>query len=971
MKLSRRNFLFGSVSSIVLLKASSAKARLLHGASGSGRVTINVPPGYLNLVKGFGFQPDPANQDSNGYPVTTPTSTMVANINMPSNYWGDFVWKWAGEGSMDIVAGPPTIVSQSTQGSGSFQVGDSAGGNQALTSVTAPRIQFKFGINIQGLSDSGVSNGAGGTMIRVATKTGFAANIQAGNAVNVSGVVSGQTNANGTWTMAAVGGNTSAFDLVGSTWSSANGTSGVGGVAAMQYTNSSIRIVNTGTFSGFSNLVWCKSGDETAITNGQMTDTVLLNQLQYLCNPNSLAAPNVWLRFMDFSGAQQNIESDYSQRILPSQISYNAQYFRNSYWVGTISNSSDALTCSDPSISTWNGSSYIDNAIVQGNVNIANSTGFPTLAVGGHPAKPIFAYLNETPIHYSVAAPAGAAGQVLHFKFSAGGAAWLNSGSDYSLTYTTTTTGPNGNDTTSATALAFNIATVFENDTVLKAAGLQYGNPGPVTIYPRTAQAGRLSLTQTNTDPTLITIQQIDPSAIATGNSTFVYNYLLDGWIYRAGGTVMAGPLEIAAEICNFVKAHCWWNWGTVKGGLVTSVTNFFATNLNSGLKFGTEPGNEVWNTGAAPFGLWSALGAALGFSEQSFIYNYSYAALRACQYYALSSAAWTSASRAASDHFVIQPSATFDVTINGNFDTAQLKGAYLNRTGGTVNGVANNPIYGTYGGLNGSGAISVDYNVSPNRPVDITGATGCAPYWSSHWLGNGGSITSASDIVGTVTQNAPWLQAALDYMNGNTATAFASMVNQFTEVTGGGSGNNGFDFVDMGNTFGTEETMIAQYDGSRPAGMSKLFILDYECGPSWGVGSNGINGINTIGLAGINSSNGDVQAIASRMSALGWNVSAYGSSSTDYTGVAIKAVTMFQGWKYDIDHTGAAANTGSYKNMIKKNYYAARNVHNRNREAHAAQFGYGTGAQWGLMFPDYNTLEKYTNYDAIHEFNS
>ena len=110
-------------------------------------------------------------------------------------------------------------------------------------------------------------------------------------------------------------------------------------------------------------------------------------------------------------------------------------------------------------------------------------------------------------------------------------------------------------------------------------------------------------------------------------------------------------------------------------------------------------------------------------------------------------------ASRPANTHYIFQMSATFDVTTNGDFDTAQLKGTSLN--------ASTNTIYATYGGLNGRSAPS--YTATGSRPVDITTATGCAPYWSNPWW-----QSYAPEITGTVAINAPWLQAALDYANGS-----------------------------------------------------------------------------------------------------------------------------------------------------------------------------------------------------------
>src|SRR5216684_4094257 len=166
------------------------------------RITLNAPLGVINLAKGFGFNVDPTNQSANGYPVTTPAAgTFGSNPNMPGGYFGTFTWSWSGQGSMQITASPPIIV---TSGSSLFVGGpfaDSAGGNISILSQIAPTVVFLWGVNIQSIVDSGISNGIGGTYIKVTTKTGFAANLF--GTVNISGITT-QINANGTWSITLI-----------------------------------------------------------------------------------------------------------------------------------------------------------------------------------------------------------------------------------------------------------------------------------------------------------------------------------------------------------------------------------------------------------------------------------------------------------------------------------------------------------------------------------------------------------------------------------------------------------------------------------------------------------------------------------------------------------------------------------------------------------------------------------------------
>jgi hypothetical protein len=450
----------------------------------------------------------------------------------------------------------------------------------------------------------------------------------------------------------------------------------------------------------------------------------------------------------------------------------------------------------------------------------------------------------------------------------------------------------------------------------------------------------------------------------SSGNykASFIYNYLLDGWILRGpNGIIQSQPFEMIAEMCNLVGVNCWFNWGTHKGAFVTAVANFFATNLNSGLKFGTEPGNEVWNfTASGPWGQWGAFGSALNFAPGTNNPNYSFAALRLIQYTALAKAAWTTAGRSLSDFIVHQPNWGADTSVNGGFDTSQLKGTALT----TSNGV-----YAAHGGLGGGSSPS--YTATGSRPVDITNSIGVAPYWSNPWFSNQG----IAGITGTVAQNAPWLQASLDFTNGSTTTAFTSLANQFNGTTTRSVGATGGPFLGTGSTPGVvyfdaemaaQEALAASYDTYRVgAGLPKLSIFHYESGPQWGPTPNGA--VNIIVLAG-NGYAGDIATLANYMLSLSWDVRAYDSSgstnvNTAATNVATQVLTMIIAWKHD----------AAYKNLIKTYYYGRlASISGINREVHPAQYGFdGSLDPWGLFPGSYQQGNPFASYTAIQEWNA
>jgi len=1105
MKISRRDFVHAGctvVPATLALSIVDKAEAFWHGSAitvnNPNRVTQNLILAPINLSKSFQFNVDPTNQSSDGFPLTTPTSAWGSNPSMPA-YFGTFFWGWTGKGSMQIVNAPPFIVSNGGAAiteapfSNTNNSGDSAGGNTTLLSQTAPAVTFLFGINIQSITDSGVSNGSGGTCILITAKTNFAANLGSGETFNIAGITT-QTNANGTWLITKV--NSSSFYLQNSTYSSAQGPGGIAGQAVLQASNLDIVFLNSGTYgtgaTQMSNLIWCRSADLIAIQNGQLVDQEYVNELRYLCNPSGVANADCWLRDMDVNGTQANFESDFTQRVPKTYVNWpqSSGRYVPGYWTGAITwGTGDAYTCSAPS--AWPG--LIDGAVVQGTVDFSNRGATPTLNVGGTGAQPII-NLTIQPISFVFwGSLPTAGGQTISLQFQA---SWLNSGTPYTFNYTTQTAGPHGNDTTNFRNLYNNIAAAIPADTTLAAAKIFFSENGITAVnfaIPRCAQAGVLTITYASgptglnctigtlqplnlsgnkcttllsgtivtgdvltftftrvdlsggalalpytvlsTDTTLqilsasitaainanatlaaagITASQLSdvPNTfhinqgttgttpnngqqwdsygtltmslsktgtgteaatfyVANARSTFMYSKLLGGYLYRPGGFLQSAPMEYLADVCNRVGANLWHCWGTNSASYVTAHTNFFAANsgnLNAGLKYGTETGNEVWNSGAAgPYGQWTALGSSLGFTfggGPQAIYDYT--SLRTIQYAALSKAAWIAGGGTfgiGGTLYIFSMSAEFESNIGSNFDQYQLQSFDLNPS--------TNTILGTYGAL-GVGVVSTNYSASPNRAVDTTTAIGLAPYWASPWMSE--SASSISGVIGSPNNNSVWLQAALDFCNGSTSTAFTSMANQFNGTTTRPSGGAGGISLPSyaANVFTTQNAQAAQYDSGRAAlGLSPIAIMHYEAGPQWGIGASSINGVNSVNNLASSVASGDISALASQMTALGWNVSAFTLSGTNNTTeMATMVLQMTQGWKFDFDVNGNPANTGSYKNMIKTSYYAALvSSVTGGREVKPAQYGF-VASQWCYWPVSFGAATRYANYDAAHEFN-
>jgi hypothetical protein len=1031
--LNRRQFLSGA-SAYTIASVSPISANALPNSGTTGRTVINAVAGYANLAKGFIFNGDPNNSDVDGYPIRTPLSSWIANPSMPAGYFGDYVWKFRGRGSMQFSPGAIIRSGGINVVGVTVNTGDT-GGNTTILDKTNPRVVMAFGALIQNISPSPAGNDAGGRRIRLTFKPGYANSMS--SIVRVQALTGhGQGAAVGIWNCVKIDGST--LDLttsvttgLPSVWDSSDPYRGPGGEAISQATNIAVYIYNQGTFSGFTNVVFCKAENERLVDAGKIVDPELIAQLQY--------EKPAWLRFMDASAVQASYENDFSRRVPATSAYYPGSGGRYvpDYWAGTIKRGvDDGYTCSNPTASTKGG--YIDNEVIQGVIDFPNTGNNPTLNVNGRGTKYIYDFtIQPQKLRFSGTVPAF--GTTLVFRFNA---PWLNGGENYDVSYVVGSR-TRYSDTTFA-GLKANLTDFFGADAGLSGK-VNVGNSGDMAFYPITPQAGELSITylsgpsstycrigrldpynfapernmirvllggwiapnnvvslrftradlpdgqytldypvnpaidkslqalcasltaQINKDATLRTagisayphslppntfnIQQADSwaggglslswrstgltTAIFGGGGgakgTFIYSHLLDGWIWRPGGMLQTVPFEYMVELCNAVGANCWFNWPiNTRAQYITDVTNYFRVNLRADLKFGTEVGNEMWNFGQSPWGRALAKGFCLGFSPGSNNPNYSFAAARIKQYGDLTIAAWTS-SRPRSQLYLFNQSAIWDL---GNTNTSQFKGASLDAVA--------NKVYGAHGGLGGGPAQS--YNVSPNRPVDICDALGIAPYWGSPWLAG-----DVNYIKGTVSENAPLLQAAKDHALGHEDAAYTALSAQLYGTvarSSGGAGGITFTYY-MSKVYPQLESIVASFDSGRSRKMS---VIHYEGGPQFGVGNinNGTNDAVT-----------DVPGLAAKIKALGWEVSAYTvSGSNDATEMAAHIVGMIYKFKFS-EH---------FKALYKQGYADIVAAH-PSREAMGAQYGYDQ-CQWGL-FPRGYGGAHYSSYDAIHEFNS
>ena len=505
--LDRRQFLSGA-GAVTLAELVPSVAPAATTDAG-GRTVINAIAGYTNLAKGFIFAGDPTNQDINGYPIKTPAASWLANPSMPEGYFGDFVWKFRGRGSMQFSPGA-LIRSGGNNIVGLHGSSGDTNYNTTILDKTNPRVVLAFGAQIQTMSPSSVSNGAGGRRVRLMFKPGYAGS--ASSVIRVQALDGkGQAAAAGVWNCVRIDANT--LDLVSNAltgqpavWDSSDPYRGPGGEAIWQASNIAVYILSQGIFSGFSNLVFCKAENEALVDAGKIVDPELVKQLKYL--------KPAWLRFMDVTGVQASYENDFSRRVPVTSVCYPGPSgrFVPDYWVGTIKRGADdALTCASPAASRTG--AYVDNEVIQGVIDFPNTRINPTLNVNGRGAKYIYDFaIAPRKMRFSGAIPVPDAKLVFRFA-----APWLNGGAPYDVSYII----GSRKRYSDATFVGFkaNLMDLFSADSVLSGK-VNVWNSGDLTFHPITPQAGALSITYVSGPPGMFCrIGRLDPYNLAPGTN--------------------------------------------------------------------------------------------------------------------------------------------------------------------------------------------------------------------------------------------------------------------------------------------------------------------------------------------------------------------------------------------------------------------------------------------------------------------
>lgn len=533
--------------------------------------------------------------------------------------------------------------------------------------------------------------------------------------------------------------------------------------------NGIVSNVQTGcTFSSFRNLRICRLSDEAAL--------IAAGSGGIVWNPDFLASmttlnPGV-LRLMgpSIGGAGSEIVSNAQWRYrTPLTALSNAPGSRRPYvsgmWCGAITNSGNAYTAGSY---TDMPVAYVDGDQFMGTVSAAPTT-FAVSAVG-------------------------------------------NSGGKIKLTISSTATLTTGDPVSyGGYDIAVGIGSYGLGTwavTVLNATDIELTTgwqTGLASVYQalRTGSAGTISTATINSGlrgkrPILGLASVTTADVPSSGQTTFVYKSLLNGFFAVSGGLFTGLNPELAVSLCNALDKHFWWNSSVFSTqAFEVSALTYIRDNLEAGRTCVYEKSNEMWNFSFTQFNFTRLNALALDIGNDgrdSTQCAFSYQGLLTAQMVDVLQPIW-SATRTASD---FKPTLTGWAVVGfiSSFNTYKMQGNLLN--------AATNSVLSAYTG-------GQSYNTgSPtfNRPVDKVRLVSIAPY-----------VFSASTMP-----VATYITMAQQYASGSQSAAIVALDALLrAELANYASGAE--------NIYPGYETVLAAYDAARPTGMGNLELYCYEGG--------------------------------------------------------------------------------------------------------------------------------------------
>jgi|HubBroStandDraft_4_1064222.scaffolds.fasta_scaffold00045_7 hypothetical protein len=252
-----------------------------------------------------------------------------------------------------------------------------------------------------------------------------------------------------------------------------------------------------------------------------------------------------------------------------------------------------------------------------------------------------------------------------------------------------------------------------------------------------------------------------DGALAASALWTLQYDSVLNVWLGSAGGIYHSVPVQIDVALANTLYASLWYNIPAHVADNATAITNVVLANLSPGLTFYPEYSDEIWNGNYAATAWATARGAALNFSAGSNRQTYGFYGLRVRQIMGNITTLWNGKTKPALQRVM----AVQALGTPSQNNTYRLEGTDLC---GTSCGNS------TYQSL-----VGVDYNSSPNHPINFSDVLSYAIYVNGGVVNGGYAGTYASgDLAGCGMPgtNSGGLQCAADnYTTGTTASIAAA----------------------------------------------------------------------------------------------------------------------------------------------------------------------------------------------------
>jgi hypothetical protein len=928
---SRRRFLrtAAALPALHLIEVGEVSAVSSEKKPGRSTINANLAAGdlYMNLIKGLGLSSNEVgfqgSFDKDQYPQGIIRTPLTGNFPFPPSFFGRLVLKWRGRGSFQILAPPAIIYSGGANVYGLNASSGDVAGNMLIQEKTNPRIELAWGWKIQSITQSPVSNGRGGHLVRITSKPGFTRIVTNNSTIKVQGI-NGQANALGVWKCTKVDDQT--FDLQLSTWNAADPYAGPSGEAILSVGQVQATLPS-GTYSSFGGLVLCRATDDAIVDSGMQVSQAAINSYSAL-KPR-------YLRFMDMLAVIQSTATNFRYRSKPTAMNYAAGRTEPAYWVGRLERGpNDAYNCINPGASGTG--RYRDGEIVQGYADIANEQSAPTLNVGRRGSKPVFS-LDCTPQLMTLTG-SSTHGDLIKLSFQA---SYINGGDPYVFNYTVNTSSGHYGPDANIDKLGANLTFAAGRDETLIAAGITFENPGGGRcriVYNRNAGSEtKFAASVFGAGTEAITFGTLKSGGILPNVvRTYTYSKILDGWIQneRLNSGV---PLEVIAEICNRSNVGCWVNIPLLYSD--DSAREFGATLgtlLNSGLPVVCELSNEIWNFAQSQTSMAMNLGCQLGLTASNNRAYLGFSALRTCQLLQAFANGWMDVGRPRSELKLIIANTILegDGHYSGGMQRYQWNGADLD--------ISKNTTLAALGGPAGA-ALSRSHNAFPNRPIDLVDGVSYALYWR-------GALARATSSAWSGAQALydPLFKASADFAAGGERVNRALLAWDDDIRKGTKNGVAGAEtiaaFTPRQIGF---ETRLTEYDGPRAlAGLAKLGVYVYEAALEQGLGSNGINGTNSF----------DPTDLDRQFTVNGWTLfPTFGATNLE---VASNIVRLFLAYK----------NSEYFADNVVAMFNQVITIHGA-RDAYPAWYGYSGPSIWSL-FPADITSRPYKSYDAIAKFN-